>query len=177
MFRFRLQRVLELKQQKEQSVAARLAQARAQEEAARQAAAAARARILKGEDFAAVASEVSAAPSKANGGLIGPFPVSTLSEALQELVAKMKPGEVTPPIRTPRGFQIIKLETLREAAVQPFESVRDLVAERVHNERQQQEIRRFISRVRGQAIIEWKNAELKKAYEQVVSDPMVVTQG
>ena len=76
----------------------------------------------------------------------------------------MKPGEVTVPIRSTRGYQILKLETLKEAAVQPFDSVRDLVAERVHNERQRQEIRKFLTRVRGQAIIEWKNEELKKLY-------------
>ena len=46
-----------------------------------------------------------------------------------------------------------------------FESVRDLVAERVHTDRQRQEVRKFLGRVRGQAIIEWKNAELKKAYD------------
>ena len=149
----------------------------AQDDDARARAQAVRTRILKGEDFAVVAAEVSAAPSKANGGLIGPFPVTTLSDSLQELVGKMKPGEVTPPIRTTRGYQIFKLETLRESAVQPFESVRDLVAERVHDERQRQEVRRFLARVRGQAIIEWKNAELKRAYEQLAGEAAPAPQG
>jgi parvulin-like peptidyl-prolyl isomerase len=112
---------------------------------------------------------VSAAASKANGGLIGPITLTELSESLQKLVNTMKPGEVTPPIRTAKGFQILKLETLKEAAVPSFDSVRDLVAERVHTERQRQEMRKFLARVRGQAIIEWKNAELKKGYDQAIS--------
>jgi peptidyl-prolyl cis-trans isomerase SurA len=150
----------------------------AQDDEARAAATAARARLLKGEDFALVAAEVSTAPSKANGGLIGPIAVHELSDALQELVLKMKPGEITAPLRTSRGYQILKLETLKESSVQPFESVRDLVAERVHDDRQQQEIRRFLSRVRGQAIIEWKNAELKSAYDQMIAQsPLPDTQG
>jgi peptidyl-prolyl cis-trans isomerase SurA len=150
----------------------------AQDDEARAAAAAARARVLKGEEFATVAEEVSTAPSRANGGLIGPIAVHELSEALQDIVLNMKPGEVTAPIRTARGYQILKLETLREASVQPFDSVRDLVAERVHDDRQQQEIRRFLSRVRGQAIIEWKNAELKHAYDQLIAQsPLPDTQG
>ena len=73
-------------------------------------------------------------------------------------------------IRVAKGYQILKLETLKEAAVQSFEDVRDLVAERVHGDRQRQEVRKFLTRVRSQAIIEWKNAELKKAYEQLKLD-------
>jgi parvulin-like peptidyl-prolyl isomerase len=142
----------------------------AQDDEARATAAATRGRILKGEDFGRVAAEVSAAPSKANGGLIGPINVSELSESLQKLVKSMKPGEVTPPIRTARGYQILKLETLREASLQSFENARDLVAERVHAARQTQEIRKFLTRMRGQAIIEWKNAELKKAYDQALAE-------
>jgi peptidyl-prolyl cis-trans isomerase SurA len=140
----------------------------AQDDEARAEAARVRSRILAGEDFGKVAADVSDAPSKANGGLIGPIDVTELSESLQKLVNAMKPGEVTPPIRTARGYQILKLETLKESSLQPFDSVRDLVAERVHGERQSQEVRKFLNRVRSQAIIEWKNEELKRAYEQIV---------
>ena len=142
----------------------------AQDEEAQAKAAAVRARIMGGEDFGKVAADVSAAASKANGGLIGPINVSELSEPLQKLLKTMKPGQVTPAIRVARGYQILKLETLKEAAVQSFDEARDLVAERVHGDRQRQEVRKFLSRIRGQAIIEWKNAELKKAYEQMLGD-------
>jgi peptidyl-prolyl cis-trans isomerase SurA len=134
-----------------------------------QQAAAVRARILAGEDFAKVAAEVSAAASKTTGGLIGPINLSELSPSLQQLIAKMKVGEVTEPLRVPRGFQVLKLEALKAAAPQPFESVRDLVADKVHDARQQVEVRKFLARVRGQAIIEWKNDELKKLYERQVA--------
>ncbi len=141
----------------------------AQDDEARAAAAAVRGRILKGEDFAKVAMEVSAAGSKANGGLVGPIDVTELSEPLQKMLKTMKPGEITPPMRTARGYQILKLETLQEAAVEPFDNVRDVVAERVHNARQEQEIKKVLARLRGQAIIEWKNQELKKAYDQLIA--------
>ncbi|MEN3340091.1 MAG: peptidyl-prolyl cis-trans isomerase SurA [Acidobacteriota bacterium] len=134
-----------------------------------QQAAAVRARVVGGEDFAKVASEVSASSSKANGGLIGPINVAEVSPSLQQLIQKMKPGDVTEPLRVPRGFQLLKLETLKPAAPQPFESVRDLVADKVHDARQQVEVRKFLARVRGQAIIEWKNDELKKLYERRVA--------
>ena len=149
----------------------------AQDDEARARAAALRSRIVAGEDFAKLASEVSAAPSKSNGGLIGPINVNELSEALQKMLKTLKPGEVTPPIRVARGYQILKLETLKESAVEPFDMVRDQVAERVHADRQRQEVRKFLTRVRGQAIIEWKNQDLKKAYEQLLAESVTGTPG
>ena len=139
-----------------------------EDDEARVRATAIRQRILAGEDFAKVASEVSTAASKSTGGLIGPINVQELSEPLQKLLQTMKPGQVTQPIRVAKGYQILKLETLKESSVQSFDEVRDLVAERVHTDRQRQEVRKFLARVRGQAIIEWKNPELKRAYDQLI---------
>jgi peptidyl-prolyl cis-trans isomerase SurA len=133
-----------------------------------------RARVAAGgEDFGKVAAEVSAAPSKANGGLIGPIVVSELSPALQQTLQGMKPGEITQPLRTARGYQILKLETFKPSSVQAFDAVRDVVAERVHADRQRTEVRKFLTRLRGQALIEWKNEELRKAYEQQLAQANV----
>jgi parvulin-like peptidyl-prolyl isomerase len=129
----------------------------------------ARARVLKGDDFAKVATEMSDSPSKANGGLIGPFAHSDMSPQLQQMVDKMKPGEITQAIRTPKGYQIFKLESLKAQALQPFESVRDLISEKVAGARTQAEMKKFLARLRTQAIIEWKNEELKKVYEKQVA--------
>ena len=78
----------------------------------------------------------------------------------------MKPGDITRAVRTPRGFQILKLETLEAADAAA-------VRERPRSDRRQGRTTRG-SRSRcasscagcaAQAIIEWKNDELKKAYE------------
>jgi peptidyl-prolyl cis-trans isomerase SurA len=132
-----------------------------------------RARALKGEDFAKLATEVSSSASKANGGLIGPFSHADMSPQLLALVEKLKPGDITQPIRTPKGYQIFKLETRKAQALQPFDSVRDLIADKVASARTQVEMRKFLARLRTQAIIEWKNDELKKAYEkQIAAEPL-----
>lgn len=130
-----------------------------------------RARLGAGEDFAKVAGEVSSAPSKANGGLIGPIDVSELSPSLQQVLEKLQPGEITQPIRTARGYQILKLETRQAAVVPAFDTIRDVVADKVAAARQRTEVAKFLKRLRSQALIEWKNAELKKAYEQQVATP------
>jgi peptidyl-prolyl cis-trans isomerase SurA len=132
-----------------------------------------RARALRAEDFAKLAAEVSASSSKANGGLIGPFSRDDMSPALQAMVDKMKPGEITQAIRTPRGYQIFKLESVKQAAVQPFDNVRDVIADKVAGARTQTEMRKFLARLRTQAIIEWKNEELKKVYEKQIATDSV----
>jgi peptidyl-prolyl cis-trans isomerase SurA len=138
----------------------------AADEAAKKKAESARQRLAAGEDFAKVAADVSDSSSKANGGLIGPFSRDDLSPQLQQLLDKMKPGEVTDALRTPRGYQVFKLEAMKAQAVQPFDKVRDLIADKVAGERTRTEMRKFLTRLRAQAIIEWKNDELKKAYEK-----------
>jgi parvulin-like peptidyl-prolyl isomerase len=125
-----------------------------------------RARALAGEDFTALVEEASDSPTKANGGMIGPLNVADLSPALQEMLEKLKPGDITEPLRAATGYQILKVETLTQATPQPFEAVRDLVADRVHQARQRTEIRRFLARMRSQALIEWRNQDLKRVYEQ-----------
>jgi peptidyl-prolyl cis-trans isomerase SurA len=139
---------------------------------------AARARVIAGEDFAKVAADVSDSSSKANGGLIGPFSRDDISPQLQQLLDTLKPGDITPPVRTPRGYQIFKLETLKVQAVQPFDKVRDIIADKVADARTRTEMRKFLTRLRAQAIIEWKNDELKKAYEkQLAQDDAAGTGG
>ncbi|HET7697504.1 MAG TPA: peptidylprolyl isomerase [Vicinamibacterales bacterium] len=141
----------------------------ARDDEARQKITGLRERVLKGEDFAKVATEASDSPSKANGGLIGPFARADLSPQLQQMIDTMKQGEITAPLRTARGYQIFKLETLKGAALQPFDAVRDLIADKVAAARTQTEMRRFLARLRSQALIEWKNDELRKAYEKQVA--------
>ena len=46
--------------------------------------------------------------------------------------------------------------------------MRDVAAEKVYAERQRGEVRKFLDRLRSQALIVWKNEDLKKAYEQAL---------
>ena len=65
-----------------------------------------------GENFEKLAGVISDSPSKANGGLIGPLSVNDLSPDLRKLVDSMKAGEVSEPVRTSRGYQLLKLEAI-----------------------------------------------------------------
>lgn len=124
-----------------------------------------RQRVLGGEAFDAVAAAESTAPSRANGGLIGPLNDSELNPNLQQLLATMKPGDVSEVLRTPTGYQLLKLETRTEPQVLTAEQARDQISQRLFERKREGELRKYLARLRQQAIIEWKNDEMRKAYE------------
>jgi parvulin-like peptidyl-prolyl isomerase len=126
-----------------------------------------RTRVTVGkEDFQKLAAQVSDSPSKANAGLIGPLSVNDISPDLRKVVEGLKPGDVTEPIRTARGYQILKLESKSEAQTMPFEQARDQISERVFTDKRKIEYMKYLDKLRTQAIIEWKNQDVKKAFDE-----------
>jgi peptidyl-prolyl cis-trans isomerase SurA len=66
-----------------------------------------------GDDFAQLAVAYSESSTNIEGGSLGWRRGSQLPSILADLVAKMKPGDISEPIRTPSGFHIFKLNEVR----------------------------------------------------------------
>jgi len=135
-------------------------------ETARDKAEAIRKRILDGESFEKVAADSSDSASKANGGLIGPLNVNDLSADFRKLVEGLKVGGVSTVIRSQRGYQILKLESSTPTQILTFEQARDQISDRVVTDKRREEMQKYIAKLRAQAIIDWKNPDIKKAYEE-----------
>jgi len=138
----------------------------AADDAAKEKAEALRRRVTGGEAFEKVATETSEAASKANGGLIGPFKVDELTPEFRKIVETMKAGDVSQVVRTQRGYQILKLESSSPTQIIPFEQAREQISEKVANEKRRQETVKYLAKLRTEAIIEFKNDDVKKAYEE-----------
>lgn len=143
----------------------------AQDEEAQQEAEALRKRALGGEDFAKLAVAESDSASKANGGLVGPINQDELAESLQKLVATLKVGDISEIVRTPRGYQFFKLEAFTPPTVLPLDKAREQIANKVFAEKRNAEFAKYMQKLREQAIIEWKNDEIKKLYEKHMARP------
>jgi parvulin-like peptidyl-prolyl isomerase len=141
----------------------------AEDDAAREQAEALRKRLLGGEPFPRLAGEFSAAASRSNGGLIGPLNNDELAPALRDLLAKMQVGDITEPIRTQRGYQILKLESRTEAKLRSFEEARGDIGNRIGEQKLRGEREKYLDRLRTQATITWRNPELEKAYETALA--------
>jgi peptidyl-prolyl cis-trans isomerase SurA len=138
----------------------------AKDEEAKEKIIALRARAMKGEEFSTLVTEASEAPTKANGGLVGPMLVEDLSPAVSAAVAKLKPGEITDPLRLGNGYRIFKLETRTAAEVEAFDKLRGEISNRIYESRLGAETEKFLAKLRTQALIEWKDDTYKKIYEQ-----------
>jgi peptidyl-prolyl cis-trans isomerase SurA len=71
------------------------------------------ARAGKGEDFGQLAIANSNSQTALEGGQLGWRKGSQLPQFILDLVVKMKPGEVSAPVRTPSGYHIVKLNERR----------------------------------------------------------------
>jgi peptidyl-prolyl cis-trans isomerase SurA len=139
----------------------------AADEAAQQRADQLRTRVTTGgEPFDKIASEASDAPSKANSGLIGPISLDDLSPDLRRIVETLQPGAVSEVIRTARGFQLFKLETSTPIEVMPFDQAREQIGDRVFTDKRKGEFQKYLEKLRNQAIIEWKNQDVQRAFEE-----------
>ncbi len=120
-----------------------------------------------GESFDKLAATASDSPSRSNGGLIGPLSVNDIAPDLRKTLEGMKVGDVTPPLRdSKRGYQLLKLESRSDTQVMPFEEAREKISERVFTDKRKAEYQKYLEKLRAQAIIEWKNPEIKKAFDE-----------
>ena len=130
-----------------------------------------RQRALTGDSFEKLAADMSDAPSRANAGLIGPLSVTDLAPEVQKLIEPMKAGDITEPLRGPKGYQILKLESATPSDTKPFDQAREDISNRVFTDKRRDEFEKYLKKMRAQAIIEWKNDDVKRAYEQGLTAP------
>lgn len=124
-----------------------------------------RARVLAGENFDTLAAELSDSSSRANSGLVGPLSPDELDPALRKLFEEMKPGDISPVTRTAAGYQVFKLESRSETKMLSYDEARQQIANRVAMNKRRAEFTKYMQKLRGEALIEWKNADLKRMYD------------
>lgn len=66
-------------------------------------------RLRRGEDFSQLAASFSDAPDALQGGVLSPRPIDRLPAIFAEAVGKMRPGDISPILRSANGFHIVKL--------------------------------------------------------------------
>ncbi|MBV8146236.1 MAG: peptidylprolyl isomerase [Gammaproteobacteria bacterium] len=78
-------------------------------------------RAKSGEDFAKLAVAYSNSQTALEGGALGWRKGGELPTFLSDTIARLKPGEVSEPLRTPTGYHIIRLNEIRGGSASAVE--------------------------------------------------------
>ena len=98
-----------------------------------------RQRIEKGEDFAALARQVSEDPgSKANGGDLGFFAHGRMVKQFEDAAFSAPEGKLVGPVKSGFGYHLLKVTGHRPAGVQPFAEVREQIRTRLASDKARQ---------------------------------------
>ena len=122
-------------------------------------------RLQAGEDFAAVARELSLSPDATNGGDLGWRGAERLPTIFLKAVEKLQPGQWTTPFQSPGGFHILRLEdrrsSIRSQVVDVFRARHILI--RVDAQTSEQTAIRRLQELR-------RRLSLGEAFEQLAKD-------
>ncbi len=117
------------------------------------------ARVNGGEPFAQVAQAMSTDPSKSKGGDIGLFSKGQLIPEFEMACEKLKPGELSPVVKTPLGYHVILLTERRPPRELTFDEVKDQIRRQLMSQRQQQKVATFVQDLRAKAQVKVKLKE------------------
>ncbi|MDT8317490.1 MAG: peptidyl-prolyl cis-trans isomerase [bacterium] len=97
----------------------------------------ARERVRSGEDFAAVAMEVSQSPDARDGGDLGFFGRGVMPEEFDDALFTMEVGALSEVVRSTYGYHIFLLEERKEARDVSFEESREKIAEEIKKKKEE----------------------------------------
>jgi peptidyl-prolyl cis-trans isomerase C len=116
---------------------------------------AALARVRKGEDFAAVARQVSEDPGSASrGGDLGVFGKGQMVPAFDQAAFAVPAGQVSDLVESPFGFHIIKVQERLPAGKVPFDSVKGQIKDHLAQTRREKAVDDLVRGLKAKAKIE-----------------------
>ena len=124
---------------------------------ARTAIEAARQRVLAGEAFSLVASEVSGDPASArNGGVLGTFKTEDLSTQFQGALEGVEVGQLTEPILTPAGWYVFKVLERAAGHMYTYDELKDNLRQVVENQKIEAKLAEYVAGLRTRFFIDEK---------------------
>ncbi len=112
-------------------------------------------RVKAGEDFGELARKFSQdGVTKKDGGDLGYFARGSLPAEIEEVVFAMKKGQVRGPLRSERGFHLVKLVDRKASTARPFAEVRGQLRRELVVEKLGRATRAWLKETRRKAHVE-----------------------
>ena len=113
-------------------------------------------RLKVGGDFEALSQKYSIGPTSLKGGDLGWFEAGQMVPDFENACRKLKPGEVSIPVKTQYGWHIIKLEDYKAANIKPFDEVHDEIRDTLLQLKQEKTVNRLINTIKEKTPVETK---------------------
>ena len=110
----------------------------------------------KGENFGAVAAEMSDDPSKSKGGMLGVFGRGQTVPAFEQAAFSQKVGEIGPVVETSFGYHIIEVLDRKEARKVPLSEVSERISNYFAAEKKDEAAKEYIEFLKDAATIVFK---------------------
>lgn len=112
-----------------------------------------------GSAFEPLARQISVAASAESGGDLGWIPSNVLAEEVRNALSRMQPGQISEPIRTPLGVQVLRLRDVRQTGGAPAPAAaapgsREDIRRRLAEEQVQRLANRYMRDLRRNAYID-----------------------
>jgi len=112
-------------------------------------------RLMQGESFPSLASQVSKGPTASKGGGIGTYQMSQLSSQIAASIANVKESDISAVTRVPEGYAIFRVDSRKPPVVRPFEEVRNNIKEFLFEQKRQPELDKFVTQLKEDAYIQY----------------------
>jgi len=107
----------------------------------------------KGENFAAIAAEVSDCPSKSKGGMLGVFGRGQTVPAFEEVAFSQKIGEIGPVVETSFGYHVIEVLDRKKAREAPLSEMSERISNHLVAQKKDEAVKEYIESLKAAATI------------------------
>jgi peptidyl-prolyl cis-trans isomerase C len=112
-------------------------------------------RAKAGEDFNALAKELSEEPNaKESGGNLGFFAKDRMVPAFADAAFSQDKGAITGPVRTEFGFHVIKVTDKKAAGTLGFDEVKDQINSYLQNNKRREAVQSVVDNLRKEAKVQ-----------------------
>ena len=113
-------------------------------------------RLVKGEDFTALAKRYSQGSTAEEGGYLGEYERGQLAKQLEVAVFGLEKGQFTDVIQTKTGFEILKVQDHFQAGLQPLDKVEGEITNILYRQKMEPALRIYLAQLREESYVQVK---------------------
>jgi peptidyl-prolyl cis-trans isomerase SurA len=110
-------------------------------------------RLVKGEDFTALAKRYSEGSTAKEGGELGAFERGQLAKQLEDAVFPLEKGQYSEVIQTKTGFEVLKVLDHYQAGLQPLDKVEGEITNHLYQQKMEPALRNYLAELREESYV------------------------